>query len=487
MTLRLLETYRSCLPLSGCLFPRRRPDAVSSRAFAPLLLLCAGIAHGQLPDTRTLDFRGALQRLVTVNETLQASRAAVDQSRAKSAEADARRLPTIELKSRYSHLNAPLEADLGRVDDAISVGFQQIGVDLPAGLVPRAYRIQDRNFVNVSVQAVQPVYLGGRIEAGRDAARYGLEASKAAVDRQSAELEVVLVDRFFGQALATESLEVRRRSAESLRRHEFNARRLEDEGQIATVERLRASVALAEAENELLVASEQLELSRAALAALLASDRPVTTATPIPAPPPSVERDVWKTAANDSNPALREASSRLEQARAGARAARGESLPVVSLFGARELYTEDLTLVDPEWVVGVQASWTLFDGGQRRARTAQAEAQVNEVDRQLEAGRRDVALLVDQQIDRLNGALARQRTLAATSELTDESLRAQQRAFEEGFATSMDVIEAELARSRVALGELAARRDAWVAAAALYTAAGRGEQLVDLIEQLADD
>jgi len=71
--------------------------------------------------------------------------------------------------------------------------------------------------------------------------------------------------------------------------------------------------------------------------------------------------------------------------------------------------------------------------------------------------------------------------------LADESLRAQQRAFEEGFATSMDVIEAELARSRAALGELGARRDAWVAAATLYTAANRGEQLVDLIEQLADE
>jgi len=337
------------------------------------------------------------------------------------------------------------------------------------------------------LRAVQPVYLGGRIQAGRDAARFGLEASLAAVDRQSAELEVALVDRFFGQALALEALELRKSSAESLRRHEFNARRMESEGQIARVERLRASVALAEAESELLVAREQLELSRAALAALLASDHPVTTATPIPAPPPSLDRDAWKAAAKDANPALREAGQRLEQARAGARAARGESLPIVSLFGMRELYTQDLTLIDPEWVVGVQASWTLFDGGQRRARTARAEARASEVDWRLAAGRRDLALLIDQQIDRLNGALARQRTLAATSELADESLRAQQRAFEEGFATSMDVIEAELARSRAALGELGARRDAWVAAATLYTAANRGEQLVDLIEQLADE
>lgn len=479
--------YLRCSWRPGRLPSRRQTETVLRRTLAAVTLLCCGATHAQDTASRALDFRSALQRLVTVNETLQASRAAVAQSRAEVDEADARRLPTLELKSRYNHLNAPLEADLGRVGDALTGAFQQVGVDVPPGILPLDYRIQDQNFINVSLQAMQPVYLGGRIQAGRDAARFGLEASKAAVDRHSGELEVALVDRFFGQALAHEALDVRKRSAESLRRHEYNARRMEAEGQIARVERLRASVALAEAESELLVAREQLELSRAALAALLASDRPVTTATSIPAPPPAVEREAWKAATKDANPALREASQRLEQARAGARAARGESLPTVSLFGARELYTQDLTLLDPEWVVGVQASWTLFDGGRRRARTARAEARVSEVDRRLAAGRRDVALLVDQQVDRLNGALARHRTFAATSELTDESLRAQQRAFEEGFATSMDVIEAELARSRVALGELAARRDAWVATAALYTAAGRGDQLVDLIEKLADE
>ena len=457
------------------------------QSLAVLGMLWCGVAVGQEPDPQSLDFRGALQHLVTVNETLQASRATVEQRRAERAEADARRLPSVELKSRYSHLNAPLEADIGRVGDALIGGIRQAGVDFPPFTLPRHYRIQDRDFVNVSLQAVQPVYLGGRIQAGREAARFGLEASKAEMDRHGAELEVALVERYFGQALARESLEVYKRSTESLRLHESNARRLEAEGQIARVERLRASVALAEAENELLVAREQLELSRAALAALLASDHPVTTATPIPAPPPSVDRDAWKAAAEVANPGLRQAAQTLQQARAGARATRGEFLPVVSLFGARELYTEDLTLVDPEWVVGIQANWTLFDGGQRRARMALAEARVSEVDRRLAAGRRDVALLVDQQVDRLNGALARQRTLAATSELTAESLRAQQRAFEEGFATSMDVIDAELARSRVALGELAARRDAWVATAALHAAAGRGEQLVDLIEQRAHD
>ena len=91
--------------------------ALLSRPVAGLVSLVGlsaslAIAEASAPDANTLDFRAALQQLVSVNETLQASRAAVDQSRAERAEADARRLPTVELRSRYSHLNAPRAADL---------------------------------------------------------------------------------------------------------------------------------------------------------------------------------------------------------------------------------------------------------------------------------------------------------------------------------------------------------------------------------------
>jgi len=56
---------------------------------AALALLCGSVARAQEPDPQVLDFRSALQRLVSVNETLQASRAVVAQSRAERAEAEA--------------------------------------------------------------------------------------------------------------------------------------------------------------------------------------------------------------------------------------------------------------------------------------------------------------------------------------------------------------------------------------------------------------
>jgi len=451
-----------------------------------LVLLCAGV-QVQAVDPLVLDFQAAFERLEARNESLKAARSTIEQARTEQAQADARRWPTIELAGRYTHLDAPIEADLRPIDDLLVNGLGQAGISLPTGLIPNAFRIQDANFFNLSLEAIQPIYLGGRIQAARAASRFGLQASQTALQGQRADLTVILVERYFGQLLARKDLAVRERSVASLREHDFNARRLEEEGQIARVERLRASVALAEAESEQRVARERLALASAALASLLASERPVAGQGPIPPLPTAPERAVWQAAARSNNPALLEVGQRIAQAQAGARAAQGELLPSVALFGMREIYTNDLTLIDPQWAFGVQASWTLFDGGQRRARAARARARVDELAWRLAAGQRDVALFVDQQVDRFISALEREQMYAATIELAEEALWAQRRAFEEGLGTSLEVIEAELARSRVTLGELAARRDAWIALAGLHAAAGQVEQLLDYLGRKADE
>lgn len=168
------------------------------------------------------------------------------------------------------------------------------------------------------------------------------------------------------------------------------------------------------------------------------------------------------------------------------RAERGSFLPTLGAFGRREIYTGDLTLLDPEWAVGLVAEWTLFDGSQRRARVDQAAARSDRVAALRADAERQIELLVRQRHEQLIAALARLDSFATTRELAEESLRAQQLAFEEGLASSLDVIDAELALSRLRLGELDARLLAWSALAGLYAATGQTTELPRLIQaQLA--
>lgn len=447
------------------------------------VVLCSSLLLGSLPlHALELDFASAVSRLEAESEVLQAAGEGLVRARAGLEEARGRRGPTLMLDARATRLDSALEADLRPVRDRLGGALGGLGIALPPGFFPESFRLQERQFYNLGLEAVQPLYVGGRIRAGLDAAEFGVEAERSVVEATRGELHRVLTERYFGQVLAAEALAVREQTVLALQRHAEDAARLEAEGLIARAERLRASVALAEALAERDTAREQLTLARSALAALLASEQPVEALTPIPPPPERPDRLRWQQRAEAGNPGLQEASRRLDQAEAGQRAARGERLPSVALFARRELYTADLTLLDPDWAVGLQFSWPLYDAGQRRAREAGARARTGEVAQRLAAGRRDVALLVEQQVTRVLAALDRHATFQATATLADESLRAQQRAFEEGLATSLDVIDAELARARVALGELAARQEAWVAMAALHAAAGLTGELPVVIE-----
>lgn len=425
--------------------------------------------------TEPLSFADAMARLETHSHVLEAARLELAQAEAELEQARARRWPTVGLEGRLTRLDSPLDIDLAGI-------LPGLGGMLPPGLLPDRYEIQSRQFYNLAVQARAPLYSGGRIAAGIAAGEAGTEAGAAALAATRAQLHELLVQRYFGLALAGEAVAVRAATVEGLSRHLADALRLEQEGLIARAERLRANVALAEAERDLRTAEEQQTLAGAALAALLALPAAPGPSTPIPPAPASPGLAPLIEQAQRINPTLAELRSRERQAEAVQRAERGSLLPTLGAFGRREIYTGDLTLLDPEWAVGLVAEWTLFDGFQRRARVDQAAARSDRVAALRADAERQIELLVRQRHEQLVAALARLDSFAATGELARESLRAQQRAFEEGLASSLDVIDAELALARLRLGELDARLQAWTALAGLYAASGQTAELPDLIQ-----
>ncbi|MFP4207863.1 MAG: TolC family protein [Wenzhouxiangella sp.] len=438
-----------------------------------------GLAPGSGMAAQPLSFDQAMERLAANSNALEAARRELDAAVAEAAQARGRRLPTLGLEGRATRLNEPLGPELSDYLPGID------GV-LPPGLLPERLTIQERQFYNLSVEARLALYSGGRIAAGIAAGEAGAEAGQAALDAVRAQLHELLVQRYFGVVLAEQALAVRQATVDGLERHLAHATRLEEEGLIARAERLRANVALAEAERDLRSAEESRALAASALAALLAMPGDAQPTTQIPPPPAAPPVAPLIDQIRASNPTLQELRARKAQAEAAVRAERGSLLPTLGAFGRRELYTGDLTLLDPEWAVGLVARWTLFDGGQRRARLDQASARSDRLAALLADAERQLEVRVRQRHEQLVTALARLDSFAATRELAEESLRAQRLAFAEGLTSSLDVIDAELALSRVRLGELQARLQAWIGFAGLLAAVDRTEQLVDHVaEQLA--
>jgi len=89
---------------------------------------------------------------------------------------------------------------------------------------------------------------------------------------------------------------------------------------------------------------------------------------------------------------------------------------------------------------------------------------------------RDIETLVEKRYHELMKALEQHEALESALVSTREYLRVRTRSFEEGFATSVDVVDAQLALSRVKIESLVAVYDFDVALAELLEASGESEK-----------
>jgi outer membrane protein TolC len=286
-----------------------------------------------------------------------------------------------------------------------------------------------------------------------------------------------LVRAYFGLRLALEEQAVRADVRDGLERHRADARRLEEEGLIARVERLHADVAWAEADRQWKRAGHDVTLARLALANLLAADAPVGD----PVTPLFVIADLggsgpFRDSALASHPARERLRAQADLAAQAVAAERGARWPEVFAYGAYELRKEDLSPIEPVWMAGVGARVELFDGGGRARKLAAARVQEQRVallDKKLE---RDLATLVERQYLATRKAHEQFESLEASRALADENLRARNRAFEEGLATSLEVVDARLAQQKIRLERLAAAYAFVDALAELLEASGSADR-----------
>lgn len=427
---------------------------------------------------RTLSFAEALSLAEGRNERILAADAAVDRARSDRRVAQGRRFPDVTLTGRTTRINDEIVIDLDPIRQ-VMLGLHP-GVPSTA-IPPFQARIQRQAFNNAGLSATMPVFTGGRLRAGVRAADAAVTAAEAGQRSMVGEVATELAQRYFGLQLAIQNRATRQASWESLGRHVERARSLERNGQIARAERLRAEVALAEADRDVQQAESDEQLARLALSATLAMDVEIMPETPLFKVPPLAPVDSFKAAARDRNPILARLASEQARARQGIDATRGEFLPSLGLFAQRELYTHDLTITQPVWAAGVQLSLPLFQGGQRFARLAGARAQARQVELLRIRAQRDIELLVEQRYRQVEQARIQLTSLEATRTLAEESLRAQQLAFAAGLATSLDVVDAEQALARVQLGMFKALHDADVSLAALLESIGQPSRLPEYI------
>lgn len=427
-------------------------------------LLCVWLLSGWGGPVESLTFEQAAQRVEQRNEAIKAAEEQVRERGAKREAARGLRYPQVELEVRRYLL-----------DDPVNVGVDSLPIEL---------EVQSYSFWHAPLTMQWPLYTGGRIAAANAAAEAHQEEAKAGVHRTEHELLTTLAERYYGMCLAQQARGVQALKTAVMKRHVARAKRLVEEGIIARIEYLNAKVALANAERELSEAERNVAIVAEGLANVVVSEAEDIS----PVSPLFILRDMapcaqFQAYVDEQHPVLRTLDAKRARAQQGVRAKKGEYRPTVFAFGMRELKSEDLTMLDPKWALGLGMKYKIFSGFSRKHKVDAAEAVERRVGHLRSKYRRDLRSLVLKRYQEMLKARDQFDTLEATLDLTEENLRVRTRAFEEGVATSVEVIDATLSHARAQLGRFKAAYDFDLALFQLLEASGRSAQWPEYVKR----
>ena len=159
-------------------------------------------------------------------------------------------------------------------------------------------------------------------------------------------------------------------------------------------------------------------------------------------------------------------------------AERSRYLPTISLIGHQQLWSWGLDKnIFPRTIVGIGLEWTLFDGLSRESAIARSKSVLRSAQTTLQKTNTDLHTAVERYYAILTTSLDEYRAQQTTLELAEELLRAQQRAFAEGMATSADVVDATQRLAEVRLAQLATLYAIDTSLATLLMLVGKADEL----------
>lgn len=267
---------------------------------------------------------------------------------------------------------------------------------------------------------------------------------------------------------------------EGMDKHYSDAQKLFDNGMIAKVELLHATVSKNEAERELKMSKRNIEIIRAGLAATLASD---SLNQVLPASYLFINQELenlpyWISRAKMENPQLKQIEGKRELVELKHKVEKQEYLPTIAMMGNYNIVNKDLSPYLPDWLVGVGMKWTVFNGMARKNNIKASETIGSQVDYAEQKAHNDLEAYLTKLYQELEMHIEQSAELETTLELAEEYLRSTEKAFSEGFATSTSVVDAYTKVAQVKTLRLKVLYEYDVALASFLQSAGIPQEFI---------
>jgi outer membrane protein TolC len=454
------------------------------------LVLCCSANLAVCSEPQKITFEEALQITLQNNFQMKQADHHLLQMEQEMKAAWGLHLPKVSLNAGYNLLEDRIHFDLTPVQNALIPLYQTLGTYgvfngvpnpdpatkglmpvLPDNISTQAVRqkmleglnqvksaewdltIQEKQFGTVSAGLIWPVFTGGKINAANKAAKINYESVGLENIQKSYELTNELVERYFGLVLANQASKVRKDVQATMEKHYSDAKKLQEQGQIAQVELLNSKLNLADSEREYQKSVRQNEILNEALLNTLAEKdinlmQPVSSLFYLD----SIEDlDYFYRLALQKSPLLAQVTKKKELAEEGLLAEKSGIFPNIALTGMYDIANKDLSPFLPSYMVGVGLKWNLFEGQSQSRRIKAKSYQKMQAEDYYQKASSDIHSAINKYYQELGMYREQLKMLNTSVELAEEYFRVRNKAFSQGMATSAQVSDASLflAKSRI--------------------------------------
>ena len=308
------------------------------------------------------------------------------------------------------------------------------------------YPNYNRSFSNTASVSM-PVYTGGQLEAGREAARLGLNSADLELEQTLQTVRATSTNLYFYVLQCRNQIEVEEEAVNVLQEHLDNVNAQFRVGTVAKSDVLASQVQLAEAQQALVNAQNAFDNAVADLcnysglpADTLLRPRDQLTYTKY-----NLNLENCTKYAIDNSPACAIADLAVKEAESNKKSAKSGYRPTVSaavtknITGERELHN-DLT---DYWTAGLSANWNIFDGGVTSSQVKQADSAIVRAQENAAAAREEVQVNVQKAFLDLYSAEKNIATTKIAVDRAEEDYKIAQVRYAAGVDTNLAVMDAQ--------------------------------------------
>ena len=409
--------------------------------------------------------------------------------------------PKIGLEGKYVKLNDSLKLNLNDLREAIigagtlSSGAvvqqmipsnPQLAGKITAGIQQKlnqalpdfTMEFQKDKFYTVALTLNQPLFTGGKILANRNQKKAKLELDTLQFEDQKSNVIIDIIDKYLTVKLLEKLLIIRTDLVSNLENHKDKTKVYMNQGLLNKALYMKVVVTLEEAKREMLKTQKDFILAKRAFKTLLGGQYDDGIEFELTSQLFLIESSSLKNLSDYSSQALNNnlklgmlnaAYKQLEQKR---RVAYSEFMPQVALIGKYELHKSALTALEPEWSIGVGASWNIFSGASDYYSVRASSSELKSLKLKQEHTRELILMETEKYFQDFIKAREQYDFLKSSYELAEENLRLNTGSFAAGTVTSLDVVDAQLALEKVKIEQFNAMYDMDIAFARLLKVTG---------------